>query len=131
MRHVPGVFPGSPSSTPGSCRFCGIGRLRDGDTGVVLTDNWIDRQGMIVLCEACAAEIGRTVPNHIAAALRDELEMAKAALYDAERKVEHLTDIIRAQRAEMALGLAAPAPVEALAPAGAEAAPRKTAAKRG
>lgn len=103
MRFAVGTFPGRPSSTPGSCRICGIGRLRDGETGVVVTDIWIDMEGVLVFCEACSAEFGRQVPNHRAAELEAALEIANGVIATVEAQRDAALDIVRAQRAEMVL----------------------------
>ena len=115
MRFAVGTFPGNPSSTPGSCRFCGIGRLRDGETGVVVTENWIDMEGVIILCEACAGELGRLVPNPEVARLEALLTDARFELMQSNTDLQSALDIIKSQRAEMMLTLPAPAPVKVAA----------------
>ncbi len=98
------AFPGSPpSSTQGSCRACGIGRLREGDTGVILTDWWIDMEGMIVLCQACTAELGRLVPDPEKARLEGSLSDALDAVEKAVDENTRLRAVIVSQRDEFAM----------------------------
>ncbi len=97
------AFPGHPSSTSGSCRGCGIGRLREGDTGVVVTDWWIEGEGVIVLCEACTAELGRLVPDPEKARLEASLSDALDAVETAIAENTTLRAVIVAQRDEFAL----------------------------
>lgn len=117
MRHELGTFPGRPSSTPGSCRFCGVGYLRAGETGVIVTDKWIDQEGVIVLCEACAAEVGRLAPNPEKAGLEAEVATVLANVAAKDALIAQLLGIVESQRAEMALVPPPPAPEPSPEPA--------------
>lgn len=111
MRFALGTFPGDPSSTPGACRSCGVGRLRAADespsgaaeTGVVVTDWWIDMEGVIVLCEACAAEIGRLVPSTEKDELLSLLQKSETRCGALAEKLTAAYDIVKSQRAELTL----------------------------
>lgn len=102
-RFAVGNFPGAPSSSPGSCRQCGIGRLRDGETGVVVTEIWIEMEGVIVFCEACAAEYGRLVPNARIAELESIIARQRGHNDLLEQQRDNALEVVRAQRAEMTL----------------------------
>lgn len=118
MRFVEGNLLGRPSSTPGSCRICGVGRLRVGEgvpdeTGYVLTEIWIDMEGVLVFCQTCTAELGRLVPDPEKARLEVALSEALDAVDAANAESAECRAIVASQRAELVLlfpGLQAPAP---------------------
>lgn len=118
MRFIEGNLLGRPSSTPGSCRICGVGRLRVGEgvpdeTGYVNTEIWVDMEGVIILCQTCTSELGRLVPDPEKARLEVALSEALNAVDAANAVAVECRAIAASQRAELALlfpGLQAPAP---------------------
>lgn len=105
-RFALGTFPGNPSSSPGSCRMCGVGRLRVGEgvpdeTGVVVTEIWIDMEGVIILCESCARELGSLVSDPEKALLETALSEALDAYEAAVLRADVLERIVQSQREEL------------------------------
>ena len=98
-------FQPGPYRPTGKCRLCGATKLRDGETGVIVTA-WWGEEPAVVVCEACAADLGRLAPALLAefeaaaAELRVELDAATVEMeYEKQAELEAAVRRVKASHA--------------------------------